>query len=94
MVLSEQKLAEHREKQLVAPAVPALTGEEPWTYEALEQRFASRATPGGLSPAGGGDFGGGVASLGHELLDIAEGGRDAKAERGQLRVRVRVTVRG
>jgi len=70
VVLSEPKLAEHREKQLVAPAVPALTGEEPWTYEALEQRFASRATPGGSSPAGGGDFGGGVASLGHELLDI------------------------
>ena len=31
--------------------------------------------------------------LRHELLDIAEGRRDAKAERGQLRVRVRVSVK-
>jgi len=31
--------------------------------------------------------------LRHELLDIAEGRRDAKAERGQLRVRVRVRAR-
>ena len=31
--------------------------------------------------------------LRYELLDIAEGRRDAKAERGQLRVRVRVRAR-
>ena len=31
--------------------------------------------------------------LRRELLDIAEGRRDAKAERGQLRVRVRVRAR-